>query len=76
MSTPKEKAKEIHRKMCNSFYHVANDLKYDIAKQCALIAVDEIIKALYDYGDESMDLQNMDGEFNFWNEVKTEIQNL
>lgn len=62
--TPKEKARELVHK-----YYI-HSLK---GKECALIAVDEIIKNL-------VDLSN--GEFTFifnvqyWQEVKQEIQNL
>lgn len=47
-----------------------------IAKQCALIAVDEIIAALEDYGQDTMELQNMDRTFAWYYKVKEEIQNL
>jgi hypothetical protein len=40
-----------------------------IAKQCALIAVDEIIKQCWDYRD--IDLQ---ASYDYWQEVKHEIQ--
>ena len=40
-----------------------------IAKSCALIAVDEIIKQCWDYRD--IDLQ---ASYDYWKEVKQEIQ--
>jgi hypothetical protein len=40
-----------------------------IAKQCALIAVDEILKQCWDYRD--IDLQ---ASYDYWQEVKQEIQ--
>ena len=40
-----------------------------IAKQCALIAVDEILKQCWDYRD--IDLQ---ASYDYWQEVKHEIQ--
>lgn len=58
--TPKEKAKElIHKYSCR----VSDEFSI---KQCALIAVDEIIK------------QSMDNEYSekYWQQVKTEINNL
>jgi len=66
--TAKEKATELVEKMYNSALYVAS--KY-AAKQCALIAVDEILLAIdwheYEYPNE---------QFEYWHEVKTEIENL
>ena len=49
--------------------------KYNAAKQCALIAVDEIIKAIKtieaDYHEGYMD-----GDIREWQSVKIEIENL
>ena len=66
--TPKEKAQELAMKFD----------KYgetDNAKQCALIAVDEIIKALNDdiYIQGETDI---DSHIEYWQEVKQEIQAL
>ena len=55
--TPKEKAKELIDKMLNETDLVS-------AKQCALIAVDEILKT------------NPYKARNYWHEVKTEIEKL
>lgn len=44
------------------------------AKQCALECVDKITEALTDYGSDSHELQNMDSEFRYWDEVKNEIR--
>lgn len=54
--TPKEKAIELFEKM-----YFQTTTKYD-AKQCALIAVDELI-------------QNTD-VYSYWDEVKSEIEKL
>lgn len=68
--TSKAKAKELFKK-----YSKGKDewgwalCEYDsCAKQCALIAVDEILKQCYDYRD--IDLQ---ASYDYWQEVKTEI---
>lgn len=72
--TPKEKAKELFEKCMQPIdglhkYPMCNDT----AKQCALIAVDEIIDVLVDLSF---------GEFTFindvvyWQEVKQEIEKL
>lgn len=66
--TPKEKAKELVDKMYLlsplqkiKFYSNSN-----MAKGCALIAVDEIIKTFID----------IDPKLIYWQEVKQEIENL
>jgi hypothetical protein len=71
--TPKEKARELFDK-----YQIAGSQWYvDTTKKYALIAVDEIEQALTDYGrGDSLQLQNMDSEFRFWEQVKTEIEKL
>jgi hypothetical protein len=59
--TPKEKAAELVDKM----YHYQWREK-ERAKQCALIAVDEILNAhLFDLDEKQ-----------YWQQVKTEIENL
>jgi hypothetical protein len=68
--TPKEKAEELYDKMYgktpvrNLIIQIEEDKQY--AKQCALVAVDEII------------ITRTSGVefFYYWNEVKKEIQNL
>jgi hypothetical protein len=96
--TPKEKAKEIFDKyylktksgMDKDFGWVCISLNKGMAKQCALIAVDEIIKSMSRYDDLieedlkrefgieffSSELQNMDGDFRYWQQVKQEIEKL
>ena len=76
---PAEKAKELVDKY---WIYLRAGLLYDEeakedAKQCASIAVEEIEEALADYGrGDSLQLQNMDSEFRFWEQVKTEIEKL
>ena len=66
MSSPKEKAKELVDKMVAT-YDITSDFCYDsTAKQCALIAVDEIIKNGF----------NPQLQYNYWEEVKEEIGKL
>ena len=70
--TPKEKAKELIKKM-----HIENDLIYVMskvqAKKCALIAVDELI----DNCDNSIVNEFIRrGAISYWNEVKQEIKKL
>jgi hypothetical protein len=67
--TPKEKAKELFTNYLILFPEFYNDLEYgynDVkAKQCALIAVDEILKIIH---------TNMEDKY--WQEVKREIEKL
>ena len=57
------KFKELPQEGTLMFY-----VSFEIGKQCALIAVDEILKQCYDYRD--IDLQ---ASYDYWQEVKTEI---
>jgi hypothetical protein len=75
--TPKEKAKELFNKMYFSEdqdgFHSMNKYR---AKQCALIAVDEILKSLSQVkwiDEESIDFTPF---FDYWREVKSEIEKL
>jgi len=63
--TPKEKAQELFDKN----FEVTNN--YYKAKECALIAVDEILTVFYD------DIRSMWlDELNYWHDVKKEIEAL
>jgi len=64
--TPKEKALKLTEKM--AIHHWTDVCDYESAKQCALIAVDEIIDAL----DKSL----IDSDIEWWQEVKQEIKKL
>ena len=74
--TPQEKAVELYYR----FYHIdsfvdemnGGSAKSD-AKECALIAVEEIENALKDCAELSDSLQNMDRELGFWSDVKEQI---
>lgn len=70
--TPKEKAKELVLKFRqlppSSPYTGVGDGE---AKQCALIAVDEIINSVV-----ITDLTTAENQFIYWQEVKQEIQKL
>jgi len=67
--TPKEKAQEL----VNKFAKLPEEgtlmwyLSFEIAKKCALIAVDEILSVIW---------INLDDEVDYWAEVKQEIEKL
>jgi hypothetical protein len=70
--TPKEKAEELFNKYCYAIRTEETDSGYFTnviyAKQCALIAVDEILNEI-----DGFDLELT---FNYYLEVKKEIENL
>ena len=66
--TPKEKAEELFDKMMyHIMYNCQPTLSEMVAKQCALIAVDEILK---------LELQEVYQNIDYWQEVKQEIEKI
>ena len=71
--TPKEKAEELVLKYLRIDNNTSEWFNTHIAKQCALIAVDEIIKSIdFDW----MEVQNLESQHRYWQEVKEEIEKL
>jgi hypothetical protein len=76
--TAKEKAKELY----NKFLDINNGktLTINVGKQCAIIAVDEILFALenelLDLYDTARDCPINKKNNQYWQQVKTEIENL
>ena len=72
--TPKEKAKELFDKMYFVDDPMGNyPMCFDTAKQCALIAVDEIINS----NPHSNPLNtNIESTMSYWQQVKQEIEAL
>jgi hypothetical protein len=69
--TKKEKAKDLINKMYQVDDIMGNyPMCFDTAKQCALIAVNEIIKA------KKLDLGIMSLDYKYWEKVKLEIEKL
>lgn len=70
--TPKEKAEQIVQKF---IYRTKDYVEIEDAKQCAIIAVDEILKTFPNingiavYEDHIVDIE-------YWQQVKEEIENL
>jgi hypothetical protein len=69
--TPKEKAKELVEKMI--IYHSPDDKDYEAAKDCALIAVDEILDLKHIV---TLRRNMHEMELEYWDEVKQEIEKL
>ena len=66
--TPKEKAEEIYNKCLNKIQGLEGTEWWESAKQCALIAVDEIIK----FGNQAGIREPM----MYWYKVKQELEKL
>jgi hypothetical protein len=76
--TPKEKAKELISKFTFLTYPESNAKFYN-PKQCALIAVDELIKEARfssEYIEEVFFTTGYYDKQDYWQEVKQEIENL
>ena len=68
--TPKEKAEELILKFMRLQEPNYNWFHSKLAKQCALIAVDEILSSRPVITDSQVEYNN------FWNDVKSELQSL
>jgi hypothetical protein len=71
--TPKEKADKFVKKMYAVHSNSASDITLYFAKQCALIAVDEIIINMNDLQENGKLKEEFD-IYLFWLDVKKEIQ--
>lgn len=74
--TPKEKAQELFKKQYQLIWNIDLGLnvdkdaeRYEAAKQCALIVVDEVVKQLEQYG-------YYKSLMTYWDAVKQEIEKL
>ena len=77
--TPKQKAEELvyfYQNLLTPLSEKKDDFFFSRCKKCALIAVDEIINSLENYGKESDELQNMENDFRYWQEVRQELLNM
>ena len=72
--TPKEKANELVDRFDN-INVLGEEHNGYIAQQCALIAVDEIMPIVQGYEDALSPSQTSD-EYEYWQEVKQEIEKL
>jgi hypothetical protein len=69
MNEAKEKALDLVNKISLEM----EQLPYSFCKALAILMVKEIETALENYVHESMELQNMDSEFRYWDKVNSEI---
>jgi hypothetical protein len=74
--SPKDKAKDLFDKYADEFNFDDTYRGYrEQSKQCALVVVDEIIKECYNWNG-SDNVQWETNRFDYWNEVKQEIDKL
>ena len=79
--TAKQKAFDLIEKFKNVKTPIRKDSKLyaymgeNMAIECALISVDLIENALTEYGNTSMELQNMDSEWRYLDQIKKELYN-
>jgi hypothetical protein len=71
--TPQEKAKELVEKMYLVHSNFASEITMYFAKQCALIAIDEILNISYFIHEPTEDDELYK---NYWQQVKQEIEKL
>jgi hypothetical protein len=73
-----EKARQILEKINNgkiskALWENCSDYAKKDLKRKALIVLDEIESALTEYGKDSLELQNMDSEFRYWDSVREAV---
>tara|TARA_R110000868_G_scaffold68882_1_gene203508 strand:+ start:146 stop:373 length:228 start_codon:yes stop_codon:yes gene_type:complete len=74
--TPKEKAKELYDKFYMAIPNDEMGLNDEASRQCALIAVDEILNTIvHKDQDERLAYELLGNKF-YWEDVKQEIENL
>ncbi len=78
--TPKEKAKELiyfyTKELLSAKYSINGFVIEQLAKQCALIAVDVVLAQLVDDGLYIGGETNINEYIEYWEEVKKEIEKL
>lgn len=76
----KKKAKELVNKFLHAnkghFYQDSREEDLEAAKECALIAVDEICKLRLNIGQHLKTDEDKENYYSYWEEVKQEIENL
>jgi hypothetical protein len=75
--TPQNKAEELYNKFLSELPHpeTTNAAVYSIAKQCALLSIDERIDEMYAWmGGGGIEWEK--DRFKYWEEVKKEIEKI
>ena len=72
--TPQEKAKELVQQFADELINNGARVSKGDCKQCALIAVDEIISLMIKF--HNRHIEDNSNEITFWQEVKQEINKL
>jgi hypothetical protein len=74
--SPEEEAKELVDKMYSKSKPDFNGMSYYEAKDCAIVAVDEILLTLSNIKDRDVRGNILLDLIKYWQEVKTEIEKL
>jgi hypothetical protein len=72
--TPKEKAKEIYTKIFDKFFSSYETDR--LAKECAIIAVNEIIDEIIKIDSQMSETHLLDKNLKYWLEVNRQIMDL
>jgi len=70
--TPKEKAKELVDKFVQ-YTPADSELEYPYAKQCALIAVNQVVDEIITFDSKMSESNLFDKDLKYWYEVLKEI---
>ena len=68
--TAKEKASELVQRLTDELFNAGHEISKPLVKQCVLICCDEIIEAV------KIAQAEIEEYWDFWQSVKTEIENL
>ena len=72
--TPKEKAKDLYNKFLR-YVPAEEEFEHEYSKQCALLAVEEIIPIVNSY-ENALSASQQSNYLEYWYEVKKEIEKL
>jgi hypothetical protein len=72
---PKEHAEELVDKFIQ-YTPADSEFEYPYAKQCAFIAVDEIIQEIIEIDSQMSEAGLLDKNLKYWKEVKLELEKL
>jgi hypothetical protein len=73
--TPKEKAEELVDKFVK-YTPADSEFEYPYAKQCALIAVNQLVDEIISFDSQMSEAKLFDKDLKYWLEVLKEIMNL